>query len=201
MPCAAGELCLWQESTPKEPDGYTCCGGCGGWLHGNCGDVDQEGNTLPPHMYAELATSFGKGVRHGSKNAEVDILAEALNTLSVRVHHAQKTGSTPDLYLAQVLENLRVTTGDCVNTAAVKRANDWATIEDQEDVAEAVSLDGVEEMTEYLNETCDKEVEKTCLTMKKRRTKMIRGEARCHRLMQNFRPTSVPWRASRRSVA
>ena len=51
-----------------------------------------KANTLPSHMHAELATSFGKGVGYGSKNAEVDILTEALNTLSVRVHHAQKAG-------------------------------------------------------------------------------------------------------------
>ena len=149
MPCAAGELCLWQDSTPKEPDGYICRGGCGGRLYGNCGDVDKEGDTLPPHMYAELATSFGNSVQHGSKNTEVDILAEALNTLSVRMHHAQKAGSTPDLDVVQVLENLRVTPGERANTAAVKGAHDWATVEDQEDVAEAVGLDGVEERTEY----------------------------------------------------
>ena len=111
-------------------------------------------------MHVELATSFGKGVRHGSKNAEVDILAEAFNTLSVRVRHAQKGGSTPDLDVVQVLKNLRVTPGERANTAAVKGAHDWATVEDQEDVAEAVGLDGVEAMTECLNETCDEVVEK-----------------------------------------
>ena len=51
MPCAAGELCLWQDSTPKEPDGHTCRGGCGGRLHGNCGDVDQEGDTEMQRIY------------------------------------------------------------------------------------------------------------------------------------------------------
>ena len=45
MPCAAGELCLWQDTTPKEPGGHTYRGGCGGRLHGNCGDVDEEGDT------------------------------------------------------------------------------------------------------------------------------------------------------------
>ena len=39
-------------------------------------------------------------------------------------------------------------------------AHDWATVEDREDVVEAVGLDGVEEMMKYLNEACDKEVEK-----------------------------------------
>ena len=45
MPCAAGELCLSQDSTPKEPDGHTCRGRCGDRLYGNYGDVDQEGDT------------------------------------------------------------------------------------------------------------------------------------------------------------
>ena len=35
------------------------------------------------------------------------------------------------------------------NTAAVKGAHERATVEDQEDVAEAVGLDGMEEMTEF----------------------------------------------------
>ena len=111
-------------------------------------------------MHAELAISFGKGARHGSKNAEVDILAEALNTLSERVHHAQKAGSTPDLDVVEVLESMRVTPGECANTAAVKGAHDWVTVEDQKDVAEVVDLDGVEDMTEFLNKTCDGEVYK-----------------------------------------
>ena len=76
------------------------------------------------------------------------------------VRRAQKAGSTPDLDVVQVLENLRVTPGERANTAAVKGAHDWATIEDQEDVAEAMGLDGVEEMTEYLNEMCNEEMEK-----------------------------------------
>ena len=41
-----------------------------------------------------------------------------------------------------------------------KGAHDWAAVEDQEDVAEAVGLDGVEKLTEYLNETWDEGVEK-----------------------------------------
>ena len=102
MPCAAGELCLWLDGTPKEPDGHTCRGGCDGRLHGNCGDVDQESDT---------------------------------------------------------------------------------------------------EM-QRICPTCDEEVEKNVSDDEKRRAKIIRGDARCHRLiMQNFRPTSVPWKASRRSVA
>lgn len=43
MPCAAGELCLLQDETPSAPNGHECRGGCGGRLHGICGDIDPEG--------------------------------------------------------------------------------------------------------------------------------------------------------------
>ena len=40
MPYAAGELCLQHNHTPVDPHGHQCRGGCGGRLHGNCGDVE-----------------------------------------------------------------------------------------------------------------------------------------------------------------
>ena len=43
MPCAAGELYQIPEKTPESPDGHGCYGGCGGRLHGICGEVEQEG--------------------------------------------------------------------------------------------------------------------------------------------------------------
>ena len=46
MPYAAGELCLQHNHTPVDPHGHQCRGGCGGRLHGNCGDVEGESETL-----------------------------------------------------------------------------------------------------------------------------------------------------------
>lgn len=60
---------------------------------------------------------------HFSKDAELDKLEEALNTLSVWVHNAHQQGSSPD---------------------TVVRA--WATMEGNEDVVKALKLDGVDEM-------------------------------------------------------
>lgn len=42
MPCAAGELCMIPNLTPEPPDGHRCRGGCGGRLHGVCGQVVEE---------------------------------------------------------------------------------------------------------------------------------------------------------------
>ena len=96
MPCAAGELCPWQDSTPKEPGDHTCRGGCGDRLHSNCGDVDQEveknvsddekeegedysgGRAVPP-PYAELSSD----VRTLESVAEKCGMKEA-------AHHLQK---------------------------------------------------------------------------------------------------------------
>ena len=39
MPCAEGELCLVQASSPEGRDGHGSQGTCGGRLHGTCGSV------------------------------------------------------------------------------------------------------------------------------------------------------------------
>jgi len=44
MPCAEGELCQLQDTTPQAPHGHDCQGGCGGRLHGICGSVVDVGN-------------------------------------------------------------------------------------------------------------------------------------------------------------
>lgn len=64
--------------------------------------------TLPlEKTEAELAATSRKGVLHGSKDAEVDgKLTEALKTLVVRVHRAQKVGPTFDPDVVEVLENV-----------------------------------------------------------------------------------------------
>ena len=45
MPCAEGELCAHQpDSTPQDPHGHRCQGGCGGRLHGICGSIFDDNN-------------------------------------------------------------------------------------------------------------------------------------------------------------
>ena len=50
MPCAGGESCLLPNLTPKQNETHGCRGGCGGRLHGTCGDVeDPAGEDNPLH--------------------------------------------------------------------------------------------------------------------------------------------------------
>ena len=42
MPCAAGELCQLPDRTPVAPDGHVYQGGCGGRLHGSCGEMAED---------------------------------------------------------------------------------------------------------------------------------------------------------------
>ena len=44
MPCAEGELCAQPDTTPQDPHGHGCQGGCGGRLHGICGGVVDDDN-------------------------------------------------------------------------------------------------------------------------------------------------------------
>ena len=47
MPCAAGELCIIPGLTPEPPHGRACRGGCGGRVHGLCGEVEEpDGDNL-----------------------------------------------------------------------------------------------------------------------------------------------------------
>ena len=38
--CGRGTVCLIRDLTRKAPDGHQCRGGCGGRLHGTCGEVE-----------------------------------------------------------------------------------------------------------------------------------------------------------------
>lgn len=42
MPCAAGELCHIPDRTPESQNAHECRGGCGGRLHGLCGEVQEQ---------------------------------------------------------------------------------------------------------------------------------------------------------------
>ena len=44
MPCAGGELCAQPDTTPQDPHGHGCQGGCGGRLHGIWGSVVDDDN-------------------------------------------------------------------------------------------------------------------------------------------------------------
>ncbi|CAM9156605.1 unnamed protein product, partial [Laminaria digitata] len=71
MPCAAGELCRLQECTPEAPDGHECKGGCGGRLHGSCGEMEdeqQEGNELHRICFACVNNAKQAAATSGAPN-------------------------------------------------------------------------------------------------------------------------------------
>ena len=93
-------------------------------------------------------------MRDGSKDPAVEGLAKTLNNVSVRVRQADEQGSSvTDTELVDLLANLNIISGECADEAAIEAAQVRATVEDQEDVVEAMRLDAVDEMTEQLEGT------------------------------------------------
>ena len=115
MPCAAGDLCQLPNEELIAPNGHECgheCrGGCGGRLHGLCGEVEDG---------------------------------------SVRAGAAIKEGGVQDSELCEVLTQLEIVPGRPVPPAAVVAAQSWATLEDQEDIAEALAADAKDALTERM---------------------------------------------------
>ena len=73
MPCAAGELCLLRNLTPKAPDGHQCRGGCCGRLHVICGDVEEDGKSelnriCPACVSSEQASTAAAGKQNAVLN-------------------------------------------------------------------------------------------------------------------------------------
>ena len=77
MPCAGGELCPLPNLTPKDNEAHRCRGGCGGRLHGTCGEVedpDDEDKLLrriclpcaSAKKLASVASTFGKRKKGGA---------------------------------------------------------------------------------------------------------------------------------------
>lgn len=72
MPCAAGELCHLPHLTPVAPHGHLCRGGCGGRLHGICGEVAVEGEGEEMHRIcgACLSSQRGSTAAGGKRKAQ-----------------------------------------------------------------------------------------------------------------------------------
>ena len=76
------------------------------------------------------------------------ILMKTLNTVSVRVHEAQEEGSpVTDTETIDLFANLDIAPGGHADESAKQKAQEWATIEDQEDVVEAMKSDDAEDLT------------------------------------------------------
>ena len=105
-------------------------------------------------MKATLTAAHENVLRDGSKNPAMEGLAKTLNNVSVRVRQAHEQWSlVPDTELVDLLANLNIIPGECADKAAIEVAQVWATVEDREDVVEAMRLDTVDEMTGQLRGT------------------------------------------------
>ena len=77
MPCAAGELCLIPDQSLGPNQGHGCRGGCGGRLHGLCGEEEEEDGselyricpTCASKRFAGAASKAAAGKRKARENA------------------------------------------------------------------------------------------------------------------------------------
>ena len=77
MPCAAGELCLIPDQSLGPNQGHGCRGGCGGRLHGLCGEQEEEDGselyricpTCCSKRFAGAASKAAAGKRKARENA------------------------------------------------------------------------------------------------------------------------------------
>ena len=69
MPCAEGELCRVQASSPEGRDGHGCQGTCGGRLHGTFGSV--VGDNEMHRICSKCLDKKGKP-KKGSPDSEVE---------------------------------------------------------------------------------------------------------------------------------
>lgn len=109
-----------------------------------------KAKTLPEEMEAQLTAVHGKP-RDRVIDPAVEALTKTLNNVSSRVHETQQQGSPAvDTELTDLLANLDIIPGEGANGAAKRAAEVWATVEDQDDVVEALRLDAVDRMTAQL---------------------------------------------------
>ena len=101
-------------------------------------------------MAAELTKQHGK-TRFSIAEPDLKALTETVNKLSTSVGHAHKQGAgTVDEDISELFAELDIEPGKPVEGEAVSAIQGWATIEDDDEVAEALRLDAVDEMAALL---------------------------------------------------
>ena len=109
---------------------------------------------LPLEMEGMLTAAHGKDVPDRSKGPAVKKQEITLNNVRSRVRQVDEQGSpVTDTAMVSCSTNLRYIAGGCADEAAIEAAQVAMTVDDQEDVAEAIRLDAVDEMTEQLEGT------------------------------------------------
>ena len=147
MPCAAGDLCQLPNEELIAPNGHECgheCrGGCGGRLHGLCGEVE-EGSDTPTHRICHTCISK----RSPSNSAKRKEGQGFLQPDARKKKKTQESGSRKRLSFEE--KQLEIVPGRPAPPAAVVAAQSWATLEDQEDIAEALAADAKDALTERM---------------------------------------------------
>ncbi|CAB1113054.1 unnamed protein product [Ectocarpus sp. CCAP 1310/34] len=109
-----------------------------------------KANTLPVEMAAALTAAHGKA-RDRIAEPEHKALTASVSVLSTSVQEAQQQGSSiQDEDICDLLAELNIEPGKPIAEEAVNAVQHWATIEDEDDVVEAMRGDAVEEMTAQL---------------------------------------------------
>ena len=109
-----------------------------------------KAETLPEEMAAELTKQHAK-TRFQIAEPTLKALTEALNTLSTSAHEAQQQGSRlEDKDIAELMAALRIELGKPIVGEAVNAIQGWATIEDDDQVVEALRQDAVDDRTAQL---------------------------------------------------
>ena len=109
-----------------------------------------KADTLPPEMAAGLTKQHGK-TRFSIAEPDLKALTETVNKLSTSVGDAQEQGAgIVDEEISELFAELDIEPGKPVEGEAVSATQGWTTIEDDEEVMEALRLDAVDEMAELL---------------------------------------------------
>ena len=112
-----------------------------------------KAETLPAVLQADLAQASEKGALHGSTDAGVAELVNALNALSVGVQEAAQGPGAQDKELAKVLVNLQIVPGQPAHKAANDAVQAWTGLEEQEEFATALLQDSQDELMARVNKT------------------------------------------------
>ena len=113
-----------------------------------------KAETLSAVHQADLAQASGKGALHGSRDAGVAELANALNALSLDVQEAAQGSGVQDKELAEVLVNLQIVPGQPAHKAAIDAVQAWTgLLEEQEEFATALLHDSQDELMARVDKT------------------------------------------------
>lgn len=101
-------------------------------------------------MEGELTKQHGK-TRFNIEEPDLKALAQTVNALSTSVRDAQQEGSRlKDDEISELLAELHIEPGEPAVGEALSTIHGWATIEDDDEVVEALRLDAADEMAEML---------------------------------------------------